>query len=173
MTDGIRTSAFVRGSDGAVWRRDADATGHLSSWLRLGGVLSPGTGAGVARTGPGAHFVLVHGVDGAMWVRRLAPGSDSGWSTLGGRLIGDPAAVSVLPGRVDVFARGADDGLWRRWSTGRGWSGWVGMGGRLSSAPTAAASTATLRTDVFVRGIDARLYSKSSATGWASWSAVP
>ena len=173
VADGDATSVFVRGTDWALYRQVADATGRRSPWIRLGGVLSPGTVAGVTRTAPGSFTVLVHGVDGALWQRRLAPGFDSGWASLGGALIGDPAAVSASPGRIDLFVRGTDDALWHRSSVSPGaWSGWTSMGGVLASSPAVAAS-ATGKLDVIVRGSDGMLYQKSSATGWLGWTRIP
>jgi len=173
VADGDRTSVFVRGTNAALYRQDVVAAGRRSGWIRLGGVLSPGTVGGVARTAPGSFTVVVHGVDGALWQRRLAPGYDSGWTSLGGAPIGDPAAVSATPGRIDLFVRGTDDALWHRSSVRPGaWSGWVSMGGVLASSPAAAAS-ATGRMDVVVRGSDGMLYQKSSATNWLSWNRVP
>jgi hypothetical protein len=35
----------------------------------------------------------------------------SGWTSLGGGVASDPAAVSWAGGRIDVFARGADNAM--------------------------------------------------------------
>jgi len=174
VADGDGTSIFVRGTDGALWRGDLAGNGSWLGWRGLGGTLSRGAGAGAVRTGPGAFTMFVHGVEGALWLRRTAVGYDSGWIGLGGALIGDPAAISSTPGTVDVFVRGADDLLYRRASNASGaWSGWQPMAGRLSSSPAATASPGTTKSDVFVRGADARLYTKTSADGWSVWRPLP
>lgn len=170
--NGIRV--LVRGADGALWQQDVSSGGRQYGWRSLAGRLGVGAGPAAASTGSGAVTVFVQGTDGALWTRRFAPGYDSGWSTLGGRLIGGPAAASSASGRVDVFARGVDNALWTRWSSSPGvWSGWASMGGQLSSAPAAAVSSATGKTDVVVRGATGSLYQKSSADRWAAWYRLP
>jgi hypothetical protein len=61
--------------------------------------------------------------------------------SLGGKLIGGPAAVWIPPGTLPisgfaVFGRGTDNRLWRRHQTSSGWSAWQSLGGRLTSKPT-------------------------------------
>ena len=53
-----------------------------------------------------------------------------GWQSLGAPsvgLLGDPAAVSWVDGRIDLFVRGRDNHLWQRWTDcgGCGWSAWL------------------------------------------------
>ncbi len=39
----------------------------------------------------------------------------TGWSSLGGGLYSNPAAVSWAPGRIDMFALGGDHAMWHKW----------------------------------------------------------
>ena len=46
------------------------------------------------------------------------------WESLGGELIGPPAASSWGADRLDVFATGRDGALWHRWWNGSEWVPW-------------------------------------------------
>ncbi len=96
-----------------------------------------------------------------------APASFSGWESLGGKLVGEPAAVSWGPNRVDVFARGVDNRLWHQWYD-NGWKGWESLGGTLTSAP-AVASWGAGRLDVFARGSSGELVHRYYDHGWRPW----
>ena len=62
----------------------------------------------------------------------------SSFSSLGGILTADPAAVSWGTNRVDVFVRGQDESLFHLdWDANR-WSGWSTLGGVLATGPGAA-----------------------------------
>jgi hypothetical protein len=41
-------------------------------------------------------------------------GSWSGWESLGGVFLHNPAAVSWGPNRIDIFVEGADSHLWHK-----------------------------------------------------------
>ena len=73
-----------------------------------------------------------------------------GWESLGGDLVGDPAACSWGADRIDLFARGRDGSLQHCWYQPAGWTGWESLGGDLASDPTAC-SWGPGRIDVFAR----------------------
>jgi hypothetical protein len=107
-----RIDVFVHGTDNAMWHKWFDR--GWSPWELLGGKLVDGPDA--ASPLPGRLDVFVHGTDDGMWQKSWNGSSWSGWSSHGGVLRNDPAAVSWGgPSRVDVFVRGTDDQLWHRW----------------------------------------------------------
>lgn len=90
-------------------------------------------------------------------------------ASLGGVIVGDPAAASWAAGRLDAFARGADNALWHRAWNGTAWAGWESLGGVVSASP-AAVSGAANRIDVFVRGSDNSLWHRTwNGTAWQPW----
>ncbi len=126
------------------------------------------------------------GMDNALWMNSWTGTEWTGWSSLGGTLTSDPAAVVYGPERIAVFARGTDNALWVTVNNGSGWlSGWGSLGGILTSAPAAASRYDHI--DVFVRGTDNKVWQKSwispwgirgyggqpassDSTGWGGWS---
>lgn len=116
--------------------------------------------------------VFLRGADGACWHDDFNGSSWAGLQTLFGTIIGEPAAVSWGPNRVDVFVRGTDNGLYQKFWAGSGdFAGWFPLGGSLSSDPVAV-STAVNFIDVLFpdhsNGITDILYNPN--TGWGSTS---
>ena len=78
-------------------------------------------------------------------------------------------AACAKGNNLAVFVEGADNALyWKHWD-GATWSTWGSLGGNLTSSP-AATSPANGVIDVFARGTDGALWSKSTTNGGASWS---
>lgn len=110
-----------------------------------------------------AAFVV--GTDASVWWSTAS----MAWNPLGAPppgLIGNPAAVSWGPGRIDLFVEGGDHKLWQRWTACSGcqWSSWlqpVGTDGTLASSP-AVTSWGPGRIDVIVQGTDGNYY-------WRDW----
>jgi hypothetical protein len=122
--------------------------------------------------------LFVRGEDGALWWRQLQSTTGwSSWTSLGGYLTSDPAAVSgYADGRTDVFVRGADGALWSTYTTNRGtsWSNWYKIGGQLlaGTGPTAYA-WANTRIGVFVTGTNHELWHNwSDAAGRHAWQSL-
>lgn len=98
-------------------------------------------------------------------------GASSGpWESLGGKLVGEPAAVAWGPGRIDAFARGLDNRLYHQFYE-NGWRGWESLGGKLGSAP-AVTSWAPGRLDVFARGTAGELVHRFFENGWSAWESL-
>ena len=100
----------------------------------------------------------------------------SGWEDLGGSLASEKPNVVVEKttsgttsvDRVLVFTRNSDNTLALLSGTGQShWATWRNLGGGILSAP-AAVSWAPNRVDVFVRGVDNRLYHNFTDT-WRDW----
>jgi hypothetical protein len=88
--------------------------------------------------------------------------------SLGGKLIGGPAAVSIPYGTLPisglaVFGRGTDNRLWWRHSSPDGWSGWAPLGGALTSKPVVhiGGALAPDALTVFVRGTNGAVYGRA------------
>ena len=62
-----------------------------------------------------------------------------------------------------MFARGGDNTLRHRWYDGFTWHPWENLGGELTSAP-AVESRAPGHLDVFMRGADGALHTRSGET---------
>lgn len=162
---------FVRGSNGALYTRSL-VSGRWSGWSFLGGVLAAGAGPSASALSDGSLTVVVHGTTGALYRKIRTPqGSWSGWTSLGGQMLSDPA-LATTRNRFSVFVRGVNNQPYERTGTGVSWTGWVGLGGFTTAGPAAAASPDGSRTDVVVMGTDRRLYQRTQAGSWSSWTAI-
>lgn len=108
------------------------------------------------------------GTNSQVWQVRLSNMAQRVPVSLGGQLIGGPAAAYIPPGALPitgfaVFGRGTDNKLWWRHQTSSGWSGWAPLGGVLTSRPTvnvgSAVAPGTL--SVFVRGSDGAVWGRA------------
>jgi hypothetical protein len=162
-------TAFVRGTDDAVWyRTTAPGTGYTT----LGGRILYGPAA--VSWGGNRLDVFVIGTDGALYHRAgTAGGIFNDWEYLGGRLTASPAALSFAPDRLNVYGRGTDGQLWTMAWTGTAWTGWSPMGGALTSGPGAVADRVSGTGTVGVRGTDGRLYEfRVNAQGIGGWTNI-
>jgi hypothetical protein len=92
------------------------------------------------------------------------------WESLGGSIVGAPAAAWWGPDRFDVFVTGVDAQLWHQfWIAGIGWSGWYPLGGRLQSGPSVT-TWGPGRLDVVARGTDGQVWHRFYDLGrWSVW----
>jgi hypothetical protein len=84
----------------------------------------------------------------------------SGFSALGGAIIGDPAVGRNADGRLEVFVVGTDHGLYHKFQTMPGsnsWSGFAALGGNFISNPVVG-QDADGRLEVFAVGSDHALW---------------
>jgi len=86
--------------------------------------------------------VFGRGTDNALWWdHQTAPGTWSGWQSLGGRLTSKPAAAADnSSGTLTVAARGVGGEVWQRSLTSSGWGAWTDEQGLLlaGTAPAVA-----------------------------------
>jgi len=117
----------------------------------------------------GVNHVFYRGQDGALYERRLGDGGWSAQTSLGGRIVGSPSAT-LAGSTLVVVARGTDGAVWARLNTAGTWGSWHSLGGVLSAAPGVVGSPDG-RIDLFARGTDDRLWTRSrSASGaWSGW----
>ena len=168
-SDPTRLDVFCRGTDQGIWQRFWTSSTGWSGWFKLGGIATSDPDA--TSPGPGRPAqVFVRGTDNGVW-QMLWTGSS--WATypLGGTCTSGPSAAYSGPNRLDVFCRGTDMAIWHRhWLNGIGWSpGWLRIDGQPLSDPEAASSGPGGVAQVFVRGIDRRLYQFSwNGSTWAA-----
>jgi peptidoglycan/xylan/chitin deacetylase (PgdA/CDA1 family) len=115
----------------------------------------------VGSAGTGAAFY--RGQGDAVYTRPYHDGTWSAQTSLGGVIVGAPAAA-IAGGVTAVATRGTDDAIWVRTSSGGMWGTWQNWGGAVSSSP-ALAGASNGRLDVFVRGTDGALWSR---TRWSN-----
>ena len=96
--------------------------------------------------------------------------AETRWESLGGVLVGGPAASTWGSGRLDIAVRGTDNQLWHKWFDG-GWHNWEALGGVLTDDP-GAASWSPGRYDVFVRGTDNALWHRWYDGRWHDWESL-
>ena len=120
----------------------------------------------------GAFGLFVKGADGALWYQNYG----GVWSSLGGYMTSDPAAVSQGAGKITVFVRGGEGALWSKYTTngGTSWSTWSKIGGQLlAGTGPAAYAWGDARLGWVVTGNDHALWHmwKDSA-GTHSWESL-
>lgn len=139
-----RLDVFCRGLDGAVYHKAWDGTTWKPSgvnWQSLGGAIE-GDPACVA-SGPNRLDLFVRGLDGGCYHKWSVNGSTwepvvrggSFWESLGGQIVGTPAAVSWGPNRLDVLAQGTNGAPLHKWWDGTAWgpsvTDWQDLGGQV------------------------------------------
>jgi len=131
-------------------------------WKSLGGYLTSSPGA----TSPATNVLTIaaRGRDGALWRASTSNNFASwSWTSLGGQLFAGTGPTVVYDGvNIRHAVTGTNHQLY--W-----WNdGWKSLSGYLTSSPVAA-SEATNKVDVFVRGGDGDLWSTVTYNGGASW----
>jgi len=160
------------------------AGSNWSPWSELspppGGAAS---GPALSSWAPKRLNLFVRGNDGALWWRFFSgssstakPTQESNWSTwssAGGQFVGDPAAASWGPERIDVVVAVADSTIWHWWYV-NGATGWDSIGCCIdpTSSPSIASRTANTL-NVLMRGSDGDLWhSFWDGNSWSGWSAL-
>jgi hypothetical protein len=173
----LRINLFVQGSDRKLWERYWN--GSTWSWADTGKEVD-GEPIVIARGNLGSPSgnslrvnLFVRGLDGKLWERHWN-GSTWSWVDTGKAVSGDP--VAVVRGdvedvgaddiRINLFARGADNKLWERYWNGSSWA-WADTGKDVSDDPVVIMRGSTgspdgtgVRINVFVRGMDGRLWER-------------
>lgn len=169
--DGVQVSAYDQNSIMNYCGSHGNNSGTLSDGDKkaIQQVYGPESPANVSaiRAGTGDLHVFIRGSSGALeW--RSPSGS---WTSLGGVIVGTPAAVSWSGGsRVDVFVRGTDQKLYTQTLANGSWSGFASLGGSFTDN-VAAVSWGPGRIDLFGQDSNGMLVGKSFSNGvWtAAW----
>ncbi len=170
-------TVVVRGGNGTAYLRQ-QVGGQWGGWQSLGGLLDP-VAPSVAVTAAGVLAVGCVGSDHTFYVRtRSAAGAWSGWHRIGGLINSDVALSRTADGsRLVAAVRGGVTGYVAVSSAdANAWGGWSSLGGGLASGPAITVNGSSL--EVFVVGLDNRLYRKTATdgtrvTGWTAWQALP
>jgi hypothetical protein len=167
-----RIDVFALGTDGHMYTGSWDRTkSSWSGWSLVGNDATTSFKSGPAAAfEPGSNRVhlFARGTDDALWVNQWK-GAWSGWTSLGGGITSDPAAVSWGPNRVDVFARGTDNRLYWKFWDGTAWSSWNNVGNETFTSGPGASSWGANRIDVFGRSSDNALYANAWNGAWTGW----
>jgi SpoIID/LytB domain protein len=173
----------VTGSGGSVDVTGTDfrtALALRSDWFVVVPALDPTRddispiGVAAVRTSAGTVLAFVRGTDGALWVTTATNGVFSAYRRIPAGTRSGPAAVSTDGSRVDLFVAGTDRALWHTVTTVDAagqpttFSAWESLGGALTAAP-AAASSASGRLIVSVRGTDGAVWSRTFDGSWSPW----
>lgn len=121
---------WVRGGDGALWRR-----GAATPWQRVGGTITSAPAAAGSLSGlcPTEQHVVALGTDKAVWEHRAG-----GWHRVGGASAYAPAIVRGV-NRSHVLVVGTNGALYvaTRQNDASPWSAFRKLGGTFTSAPAA------------------------------------
>jgi peptidoglycan/xylan/chitin deacetylase (PgdA/CDA1 family) len=136
---------------------------------------SRGTGwarPAASATSAGVHL-FVRSASGSLSVRTARGGSWSGWSSMGGQLIGGPAAVATSQTTSTAFGVGTDSHIWQNTVTDSGSVGaWTEIGGTVTSTPGAARAPDGVLS-VVVRGTDGAAWLRQNTGGtWGGWTSL-
>ena len=101
-----------------------------------------------------------------MYLRTVRNGTWSAQASLGGTIIGAPAAAIAGSSTVVVGGRGTDNALWVRTLSNGAWSPWRSWGGTMSASPALAGSSDG-RVYAFSRGPAGSLQTATMAPGGA------
>ena len=150
-----------------------------SGWYAISGPTFAATPTAI--TDPtGLVFLFAQGADGAAWVSSETSqgGSWSGWSSVGGGIIGSPTAALNADGLIQIFARDqipvAGFIYMNSQRVDGTWSGWSQLGRtRIRKTPTAVVN-ADGRIELFGLGADSAAYHIWQGTAgnngtWGSW----
>ena len=127
---------------------------------------APRSAVALAIDPAGTGYGFFRGQGDALYLRTVRNGTWSGQTSLGGTIIGAPAAAIAGDSTVVVGARGTDSALWVRTLSNGSWSPWRSWGGRMSASP-ALAGASDGRVYAFSRGPSGSLQTATMAPGGA------
>ncbi len=164
---GLATVTFGAGAVTAVARESGRA-----AVAAVAANQPPRSATALAVDAAGVGYVFYRGQDDAVYLRTVRNGSWSAQTSLGGTIIGSPAAAVAGPGVV-VAARGTDNALWVRTLSNGVWGAWRSWGGTMSASP-AVAGASDGRTDAFSRGPNGALWTRTVSPGgvFTAWTAL-
>lgn len=169
-------TAFVRGSDGALWSNTLAASTWGTSWSSLGGPTSSGQILGQPAaygSSSGRIDLFVRGTDNVTYQRTFASGSWGSWTSLGGSITDAPTVAFTSPTSWTLFARGSDGQIWDRTNASSSWSS-IGSPAGLPTYGRPSAVTDANGTYVAVRESDDSIWWRTENTSgtWGSWTSI-
>jgi hypothetical protein len=159
---------FYVAPNGTVWTGPVHGMTGALQQVSNGKVISAVSGF----FGAGVVAIFGEGTDHQLWWTTRVNGTWAPWSSLGGNLTSQPAAVFRGPFNYSVYIRGSNGAVWARDHSTAGWNAWHSIGGQLygGTGPTAAFLGGTW---VMVVGANRQLYiAQLGLTGFtpAGWS---
>jgi hypothetical protein len=174
---------LVRGSDQALWHCEYDVVSGSCAWENGGGggmlltapaVVSPAVGVFEVYAILANNLVYKRTWNGSWPSAWVLVDDPSYWEPLDSLLpIPDLAAPAVIyrGGKVDLFRLGPDNTLRWRHFNGIQWESWYNLGGMLASGP-AAIPLSLDSMQVFARGADDALWTRTYSGSWGAWKRV-
>jgi hypothetical protein len=156
---------FVRGTDGALWRRAYDGA-NWRAWESLGGFITTPPEC-VSR---GLRIdCFARGTDNALWRRAFNGTSWADWESLGGTLTSDVDCTVRNSSRIDCFVRGSDNTLYYRALIGSTWREWRQVGAQ--TVDGGFDCIATFSGDVRCSAIagGSMRHTRLSGSTWSAW----
>ena len=176
-----KLDVFVTGTDNHVWTAawEPGFTDWWHGWWQLDGIASPGAHVTVVSRAPDKLDVFVVGQDGRVWTAAWQPEFEGwrGWWPIGNIQVpaGAPIhAVSRSRDKLDIFVTDVNGvvqtAAWEPAFTD-GWHGWWELnGGRAApGSPVTVVSRAPDKLDVFVVGLDGRVYTAAWESTFTDW----
>ena len=179
---------FVTGHDGHVYTSwyivGSDWTGIGNRWRDIGGVFPAGAPIAAVSRNPNQIDLFITGHNGHVYTSWYVDGSD--WSGLGDKwrdiggvfpVAAPLAVVARHPNQLDVFVTGLNGHVYTSWYLDGGdWSGlgdkWRDIGGVFPvGAPLSAIARHPYQLDVFVTGLNGRVYTSWYLDG-GDWSGL-
>jgi hypothetical protein len=170
-----RLEVFAVGADGVLRHTWQVCPGCGWSGLHpLGGSWPRTSGVAAALAHSGRLEAFVIGADGA--VHRLRQQPSGAWSapvSLGGGVVGTPAAARNADGRLELYATTADGWLVHAWEQAPGgpWSGWAPFAAGVAGSPALTAN-ADGRLEVAALAAGSRELVHAWQQGGGGWSAL-
>jgi hypothetical protein len=174
---------LVRGSDQALWHCEYDTVAESCLWENEGGggmllaapaVVSPAVGEFEVYAILSDNLVYKRSWNGSWPSAWVLVDDPSYWEPLDSLLpIPELAAPAVISRReiVDLFRLGPDNTLrWRHYN-GVQWEPWQNLGGMLASG-LAAVPLSLDSLQVFARGADEALWTRTYSGSWGAWKRV-
>ena len=112
------------------------------------------------------------GGDGQVYTQYWNGSSWSGYASIGGSMLSNPALI-VNGSGLDVFARDVDNQVYTKYWDGSSWSGWSSLGSTTMQGNPTVIHYGSTEIDVFALGTDGHTYKDTyNGSSWGGWSSL-
>lgn len=153
---GLNWVSVITGPGGQLY--SSSFNGSWTGWSSIAGTTA--SPPALCGSGTGRVDLVLRGVDNGIYHKTFSAGVwSSGWDSLGGKTVDQPACA-ILNGLLYVVVRGTGNFVY--WNsmqliTGQ-WSRWQSLAGYASSAPVLVATPSASRLDLLIRGLNDEIY---------------